>query len=146
MPDEQQTLLNLEKRELTPDALWQAAQDASLAIETAELEILREEEWLREQRWRLERNEINMLIRVSAEKVDRADPDSKNVYTNDTQRKAAVSERLGKDPQHRELLAALTLAEKNQAVRKITLDRLGRDYTMAKLRYEALTIGKRYEH
>lgn len=142
---EQQELLKLEERQLTKDELWQTMQDANLAIEAAELEILQEEKWLKDQRWRIERNKSNMLIRVSAEKIDPSDP-NRNLYTNDTQRTAAMNERLGQDPQFRELLAALDVAENNQAIRKIHLDRLGRDYTGAKLRYEALTIGKRYEH
>lgn len=144
---EQPKLIDLEEKPaLTVEGLWLAADEANVALEAAELSYLQEEDWLKDQRWRIEKNETNMMIRVSAEKVDPADSNSKNVYTNDLQRKAAVSERLGKDPAHRELMAALIEAEKAQAIRKIHIDKLGRDYSLARLRYEAVAIGKRYEH
>jgi hypothetical protein len=147
MPDEQPRLLDLEEKPApTVEGLWDAANAANVALEEAELEYLKEEDWLRNQRWLIERNETNMMIRVSAEKVDPSDPNSKNVYTNDTQRKAEVFERLRRDPAHRELQAALNVAENAQAIRKIHIDKLGRDYSLAKLKFEALTIGKRYEH
>lgn len=145
-PDPQQTLLELEKRDLTPEGLWQAAQDANVALEAAELEYLDSESWLRDQRYRIERNETNITIRVAAEKVNPEDADSKYVFTNETQRKAEVARRLSEDPQHREAMAALVANEKAQAIRKIHIDRLSRDYSLARLKFEAITIGKRYEH
>lgn len=143
---EQPPLLELEKRDLSPEGLWQTAQDASAAVETAELEYLDSEDWLRDQRYRIEKNETNITIRVGAEKINPGDPDSKYVFTNETQRKAEVARRLSEDPQHREAVAALVANEKAQAIRKIHIDRLGRDYSLARLKFEALTIGKRYEH
>ena len=143
---EQPALLDLEERKLTPEELWQAAQDASTAVEKEELAALEDAAWVRDQRYRLERLETNHTMNVFAAKVDPNDQDSKPLFTNDASRKAEVSRRLSEDPAYKEMMAALLAAEKNQAIRKILIDRLGRDYTLAKLRYEALLIGKRYEH
>lgn len=147
MATDQPSLLQLEEKPApTIEGLWNAADVANVALEAAELEYLREDDWVKTQRWRIEKNETNMMVRVSAEKVDPSDPNSKNLFTNDTQRKAEVFERLRQDPAHRELVAALNAAEGAQAIRKIHIDKLGRDYSLAKLKFEALAIGKRYEH
>lgn len=146
MPD-QPTLLTLEERPAdTVNDLFVAAQEANTALETAEIEYLKEEAWLREQRWRMESVEKNIALLVGAAKVDPSDSDSKPMFTNKETREAEVSRRLRQDPAHKELMAALLVAENAQAVRKIHIDKLGRDYSLARLRYEALTIGKRYEH
>jgi len=145
MPEQQPNLLELEKRELTTDELWQAMQAASEALEAEQLAALDDAEWIREQRYRVERRETNHTMNVFAAKVDPEDPDSKPLFTNESSRKAEVSRRLSNDPAYKELMAALLVAEKNQAVRNIHIEKLGRDYSSSKLRYEALLIGKRYQ-
>lgn len=146
MSNEQQTLIPLEERAVSVEELWQAAQDASVELEQVELQQLENERWIRDQRSRIEKMQSNMMRRVTAMKVDPEDANSKPLFTNAQQREAEVSDRLNDDPQYRELLAALYTAEGAQAIRKIHVDKLGRDYSLARLRYEALTIGKRYEH
>jgi len=143
MPD-QPNLIDLEVRDLTPDGLWQAMQAASEALEAEQLAALDDADWLREQRYRVERLETNHTMNVFAAKVDPEDPDSKPLFTNAESRKAEVSRRLSNDPAYKELMAALLVAEKNQAVRNIHIEKLGRDFTASRLRYEALTIGKRH--
>jgi hypothetical protein len=144
---DQPTLIDLEERPAnTVEDLWSAAQEANAALETAELEYLTEEAWLRDQRWRLGKNEAQIMVKVNAAKVDPDDPESKPLFTNAAMRDAEVSRRKSEDPAYKELMAALLVAENAQAVRKIHIDKLGRDYSLSRLRYEALTIGKRYEH
>lgn len=74
---EQPTLLELEERDLTPDGLWQAAQDASAEVEKEEIAALDDAAWLRDQRFRIERLETNHTMNVFAAKVDSEDPNSK---------------------------------------------------------------------
>lgn len=144
MSDEKQaTLLHLEERELTPDELWKAAKDASDAVEKEEMAILEESAWVRDQRFRIERMETNHTMNVFAAKADPRDPDSKALFTNDTSRKAEVSRRMSEDPAYKEAMAALLVAEKNQAIRKIHLDRLLRDYQLQKLMFQFFAIGRR---
>jgi len=143
MSAEQQSLLKLEERNLTPDGLWQAAQDASAAVEAEELAALEDAAWIRDQRYRIERLETNHTMNVFAAKVDPNDPDSKSLFTNEGMRKAEVSRRLSNDPAYKELMAALLVAEKNQAVRKLHIERLLRDYQLAKLMFQFFAIGKR---
>lgn len=143
MPEEQPKLLDLEERKITPDELWQAAQDASAAVEKEELALLEDAAWIRDQRFRLERLETNHTMNVFAAKVDPNDAESKPLFTNDTSRKAEVSRRLSADPAYKEMMAALLTAEKNQSVRKIRIDRLLREYQMSKLAYQYLAIGRR---
>lgn len=143
MPD-QPTLIELEQKPTnTVEDLMRVAQEASAAVESEEMAALDDAAWIRDQRFRLERLETNHTMNVFAAKVDPDDPDSKSLYTNDTSRKAEVSRRLSNDPAHKEMLAALLVAEKNQAVRKIHIERLQRDYAMAKLNFAALSLGRK---
>lgn len=143
MPD-QPTLIDLEQEPPnTVEDLLRVAQEASAAVEAEEMAALDDAAWVRDQRFRLERLETNHTMNVFAAKVDPDDPDSKSLYTNDTSRKAEVSRRLSNDPAYKEMLAALLVAEKNQAVRKIHIERLQRDYAMAKLNFAALMLGRK---
>ncbi len=139
----QPALLELEQKPTASiDDLWNAADAANVALAAAEIAYLKAEEWIRGQRARLERIETNITLIVAAAKT----PDDKAMFTNDTQRKAEVGRRLSDNPEYRTEMTALVAAEGEQAVRKIHIDKLGRDYSLAKLRFEALAIGKRYEH
>jgi hypothetical protein len=144
MPDEQPKLLDLEEKPApTVEGLLRVAQEASAEIEKTELALVEEEKWLNTQRYRLEQMEANITRIVAAAKVDPDDPDSKPLFTNDVARKAEVSRRLAQDPAHKEALAALVVAETEQKIRRIHLDKLNRDYAMAKLNYAAITLGRR---
>lgn len=141
---DQPALLDLEtKPPNTVEDLLRVAQEASAAIEKTELQILEEEAWTREQRWRLERLESQTTVKVSAAKVDPEDPESKPMFTNAAMREAEVARRLSEDPSHKELIAALMTAETEQKKRRIHIDRLNRDYAMAKLNYAAITLGRK---
>lgn len=142
---EQPPLLELEaKSGSTVEDLLRIAEDASAAIEAAELEFLDAAGWIRDQRWRMERLETQTQVKVNAAKVDPDDPESKPLYTNDAMRKAEVSRRLSEDPSHKELMAALNVAEAEQQVRRIHIEKLTRDYQLARLAVEAIFVGKRY--
>lgn len=133
MPD-QPTLLTLEQRPAsTVEDLLRVASETSGAIFDAEKEYLEDAAWVRDQRFRLERIETNITIIVGAAKVDPEDPDSKMLYTNDVSRKAEVSRRLSEDAAYKEAMAALLVAETNQQIKRLKIERLTRDFQIAKL-------------
>lgn len=145
MPD-QPKLLDLETKELSIDALWDAVQTASGELKAEQLAALEDVDWIRDQKYRIERLETNHTMNVYAAKADPDDADSKPLFTNEAMRKAEISRRMSIDAAYKELMAALLAVERRQAIRSIHIEKLGRDYSTSKLRYEALTIGKRYEH
>ena len=140
---QQQELLHLEERPVSVEELWQAAQDASNEREREEMAALEDDRWLRDQRGRLERIEVSVTLIVAAAKINPEDPESKSMFTNDVQRKAEVAHRLRENPDYKEAMAALLTAETNQAVRRIHIERLQRDYSLSKLRYAAITLGRK---
>lgn len=133
MPD-QPTLLTLEERPAdTVEGLLRLASETSTAIFEAEKESLESSAWIRDQRWRLEKLEAQITVKVSIARVDPDDSDSKPLFTNDTSRKAEVSRRLSEDPAYKELIAALLVAETEQQVRRLTIERLAREFQIGKL-------------
>lgn len=134
MSAQQPDLLKLEERPAnTVEDLLRAAQEASAAIERAELEVLAEEQTLGDLRRDLERIETNVTIRIAALKVDPEDPESKFQYTNDVQRKAAVARTLERDQDYRAAMSAMVAAETAQKARRIHIQRLERDFQVVKL-------------
>jgi hypothetical protein len=131
---DQPNLLTLEERpEDTVEGLLRLASETSTAIFEAEKESLESSAWIRDQRWRLEKLEAQITVKVSAAKVDPEDPESKYLFTNADSRKAEVSRRLSEDPAYKELMAALLVAETEQQVRRLTIERLAREFQTLKL-------------
>lgn len=141
MPDEQQKLLDLEEKPPnTVEDLLRVAQEASAEIEAEEVKAyLEDEQWIRDQRYRLERLETNHTMNVFAAKVDPKDADSKPLFTNEAMRKAEVGRRLSADPAYQEQMAALMVMEKNQKLRRIS-------YRQADQRLPACTFSLRCRH
>lgn len=121
------------------EALLSAAHEASEAIEREEILYIENERAIREHRNRADTLEARITAEVSREKDEKDKP----VYSNDTLRKAEVSLRLSNDPAHRDAVRDFAQAEGEQRIRRVRIEKLSRDYSLARLSFEALTIGRR---
>lgn len=120
--------------------LLSAARDASDAVESEELVAIEVERTLREQRDHVVNIEAGIAAQVSREKDDDT---GKPVFSNDIQRKAEVAERLANHNVYRDAVRNLAETETEQRVRKVRIDKLSRDYSVAKLAFEGIAIGRR---
>lgn len=118
-------------------ALLSAAHEASEAIEREELLYIESERAIREHRNRADTLEARITAEVSREKDDGT---GKPVYSNDTLRKAEVSLRLSNDPAHRDAVKDFAQGEGEQRIRRVRIEKLTRDYSLARLSFEALTL------
>lgn len=118
--------------------LMGAAHEASEAVEREELAFLDHERAMSALRERVSTIES----RIMAEVVRERDGD-KMAFTNESARKAEHSLRLSNDPSHRDAVRGLAEAIQEQGVREIRIKKLLRDYALAKLSYESLTLGRR---
>lgn len=117
-----------------------AAHFASEAIETEEMAYIEAERGLARTRDQVSNLETGVLAGVSREKDEIT---GKPVFTNDVQRKAETSERLRDHKAYREAVSKLAEAEHEQRLRRIKIDKFSRDYSLARLAFEALSIGRR---
>lgn len=115
-----------------------AAHEASEAIEREEMAVLDHEKLLSTLRDRVSTIESRIMAEVAREKDG-----AKFAFSNDTQRKAEYSLRLSNDASHRDAVRALGEAIHEQGVREIRIKKLLRDYALARLAFEALTLGRR---
>lgn len=115
-----------------------AAHEASEAVEREEMLTLDAEKHLAALRDRVSTIESRIMAEVAREK----DGD-KPAFSNDTQRRAEHALRLSDDPSHRDAVRGLAEAIYEQGVREIRIKKLFRDYALAKLAFEALTLGRR---
>lgn len=116
-----------------------AAHEASEAIEREELAYIETERVIREYRNRADTIEARVAAEVSRERDD----GGKSVYSNDTLRKAEVAMRLDRDNAHRDAVRAYMETEGEQRIRRVRIEKLTRDYQLAKLAFTALTIGRK---
>lgn len=120
------------------EALLSAAHEASEAVEREEILYIENERAIREHRNRADTLEARITAEVSREKDEKDKP----VYSNDTLRKAEVSLRLSNDPAHRDAVKDYAQGSADQSIRKIRIEKLTRDYQLAKLSFTALTLGR----
>lgn len=121
------------------DELMEAAYAASDAVEREENAFLDTEKILRDHRNRAEIIEARITAEVSREK----DGNDKAVFSNDIQRKAEVSLRLSNDSSYRDALRMQLESETEQRVRRFKIEKLLRSYSLNKLAFTALTLGRR---
>lgn len=121
-------------------ALLSAAHEASEAVMAEELAYIDAERVIREHRNRADTIESAVTAQVSREKDEES---GKPVYSNDALRKAEVSLRLANDNEHRDCVRDFLQAEGEQRIRRVKIEKLARDYSLARLSFEALTIGRR---
>lgn len=120
--------------------LLAAAKDASEVMESEELVAIEVERTLREQRDHVANIEAGIAAQVSREKDEET---GKPVFSNDLQRKAEVAERLAEHNVYRDAVRSLAETEGEQRVRKIRIEKLSRDYSIAKLAFEVIGMGRR---
>ncbi len=120
--------------------LLSAAHEASEAIEREEMLYIENERVIREHRNRADTIEASVAAQVSREKDEET---GKVAYSNDTLRKAEVAMRLNGDNAHRDAVRAFAEAEGEQRIRRVRIEKLTRDYNLARLSFEALTLGRR---
>lgn len=115
------------------------AKEASEAVETGELVAIETERTIRELRDRVANIEMSIAAIVSREKDDKDKP----LFSNETARKAEAAERLADNAVYRDAVRDLSEVEAEQRVRKIRIEKLARDYSLAKLMVEVIGIGRR---
>jgi hypothetical protein len=128
------------------DELLSAAHEASEAVEAEELLYLDFERVLREARSRVDVIEARTAAAINRERDDEAKkPGARPAlkFSNDAQRKSELALRLGNDSSYRDAVRGLAEAETEQRVRRIKIEKLLRTYSLAKLSFEALCLGRR---
>lgn len=120
--------------------LLTAAKEASEVMESEELVAIEVERTLREQRDHVANIEAGIAAQVSREKDDAT---GKPVFSNDLQRKAEVAERLAVHNVYRDAVRSLAETEGEQRVRRIRIEKLSRDYSISKLAFEVIGMGRR---
>lgn len=133
----------LESLERIHDAaleLIKASRASSQQIEAEELLYLQESRGMQQLRDQVSNIELGMMAQVAGAKDDMGKP----VFSNDALRKAEVSERLQNLGPYREANRQLGDAINAQAIREIRIKKLNRDFSIQKLAYEGLVLGRRY--
>lgn len=136
---EQTSFETFKAHQQTAQELLVAAQEASEAIESAEMAFLTTVKIIREHRSRADTIETRIAAEVGRETTE----NDKLKYTNDLQRKSAISERLASDNEYRDAVRAALEVEAEQAVREIRIKRFTRDFRLTTLAFEAVSIGRR---
>lgn len=148
----QQNLIDMEEqRPQSVDDVWELAQEFAKQLLDEQTAALEDEQRLRDYRGRIERIVRNTTILVANARIypPDADPNDTRVegklrYTNDTQRKAAVEERLDNDPEHRRLQAEVWALELEQRLRNLRIEYIDNMRALFKLKYEGMAIGRRH--
>jgi hypothetical protein len=118
--------------------LLTGAYSASEEIERQEVAYIQAEKGIFTHRKRAETIEAATMAQVAREK----DGD-KLRFSNDLQRKSQLAIRLDADNSYRDEMRAVAETESEQRTRRVRIEKLTRDYTLSKLAYEGVAIGRR---